>query len=72
MHYLSERTDNLARRLTKRLELAMAYNIYVEDRPYVSENYQIMNYGIGGKIGLHLDTASEDWAGGGRNVSVSL
>ena len=75
VHYLSERTDNLTRRLTKRLELAMAYNIYVADRPYVSENYQIMNYGIGGKIGLHLDTGDdiqENGVGGGRLLSLFL
>jgi len=56
VHYLSERTDKLTRRLTKRLELSMAYNMYLSDRPHTSENYQIMNYGIGGKISLHLDT----------------
>merc|ERR1719150_2040944 len=75
VHYLSERTDNLTRRLTKRLELAMAYNIYVADRPYVSENYQIMNYGIGGKIGLHLDTfdtQSDLGIGGGRFTTAML
>ena len=71
-HYLSERTDNLTLRLTKRLELAMAYNIYMENRSYVSENYLIMTYGNGGKIGLHLDAYPDDLVGGGRNVSVSL
>ena len=73
VHYLSERTGNLTRRLTKRLELATAYNIYMADRPYVSENYQIMNYGIGGKIGLHLDTGDdiqENGVGGGRLLSL--
>ena len=75
VHYLSERTDNLTRRLTKRLELAMAYNMYLADRPYTSENYQIMNYGIGGKIGLHLDgsTAQHDIGiGGGRFATAML
>ena len=66
VHYLSERTYNLTQRLSKRLELAMAYNIYIVDRPYVSENYHIVNYGIGGKVGLHLDTSEADKVGGGR------
>ena len=77
IHYLSERKDNLTQRLTKRLELAMAYNIYLADRPYTSENYQIMNYGIGGRIGLHLDTNPfNDWKengiGGGRFTTAML
>ena len=75
VHYLSERTDNLTQRLSKRLGLAMAYNIYLDDRPYTSENFQIMNYGIGGKIGLHLDTsnaAQENGIGGGRFTTAML
>ena len=69
VHYLSERTDNLTWRITKRLELAMAYNLYIADRPYTSENYQIMNYGIGGQISLHLDDRdipTDNEIGGGR------
>ena len=69
VHYLSERTDNLTWRITKRLELAMAYNLYIADRPYTSENYQIMNYGIGGQISLHLDDTNvptDNGIGGGR------
>ena len=66
VHYLSERTDNLTQKLSKRLELAMAYNIYIVDRPYVSENYHILNYDIGGKVGLHFDTSEADKVGGGR------
>ena len=74
IHYLSERTDNLTRRLTKRLELSMAYNMFLTDRPYTSENYQIMNYGIGGKIGLHLDgdPQGETAIGGGRFTTAML
>ena len=75
IHYLSERTDNLTGKLTKRLELAMAFNIYLPDRRYTSENYQIMNYGIGGKIGLHLDTSdtpSDNGLGGGRFTTAML
>ena len=75
IHYLSERKDNLTQRLTKRLELAMAYNIYLANRPYTSENYQIMNYGIGGKISLHLDTNTgqqEVGIGGGRFTTAML
>ena len=75
VHYLSERTDSLTGKLTKRLELAMAYNMYLAERPYTSENYQIMNYGIGGKIGLHLDTNNaqqENGIGGGRFTTAML
>jgi len=69
VHYLSERTDNLTFELTKRLELALGFKMYQPGRPYASENYQIMNYGIGGKINLHFDTfdkQSDLGIGGGR------
>ena len=74
IHYLSERTDRLTGKLTKRLELAMTFNMYTADRPYTSENYQIMNYGIGGKIGLHLDGEAESdiRIGGGRFTTAML
>ena len=42
VHYLSERTDNLTFGLTKRLELALGFNMYLPGRPYTSENYQVI------------------------------
>merc|ERR1711971_1018876 len=52
--YISERSDELAAKITKRLELAMGHRIYSPDYKYTAENYQIMNYGFGGSISLHL------------------
>jgi len=75
VHYLSERRDHLIYKLTKRLERALGFKMYAPGKPYVSENYQIMNYGIGGKIGLHLDTfdtQSELGIGGGRITTAML
>ena len=57
--FFSERSDTLAAKLTKRLELATGYRIFSPDYQYTAENYQIMNYGFGGSISLHLD-ASDD------------
>ena len=41
--------------ISKRIQLATNTRVYGEQ--YASENYQIMNYGIGGKITPHVDSA---------------
>ena len=51
--YANERLVPEAMVLSKKIELATKFNLYHED--YASENYQIMNYGIGGKITNHVD-----------------
>ena len=40
-------------RLTKRIELATSL---VLDRPYASEAYQVVNYGVGGQYDVHQDS----------------
>ena len=37
----------------------MGYRVYSKDYRYTAENYQIMNYGFGGSISLHLDAMDE-------------
>jgi hypothetical protein len=37
----------------------MGYRIYSPDYKYTAENYQIMNYGFGGSISLHLDSSND-------------
>jgi hypothetical protein len=59
VHYLSERMDDDMVHLTRRLELAMGYTIYTPGFRFTAENYQIMNYGLGGKISLHKDADSK-------------
>ena len=51
--YLNERSVPEAMVLSKRIELATGFKLYHEY--YASENYQVMNYGIGGKISSHVD-----------------
>ena len=63
------------RALSERVELATQFNL--THSRLDSENYQIMNYGIGGRIGLHLDTNPfNDWKengiGGGRFTTAML
>ena len=41
------------------MELALGYRVYSKDYRYTAENYQIMNYGFGGSISLHLDAMDE-------------
>ena len=51
---MSERKESIAKRLSDKVQLATRFNIY---RNYFdSENYQVMNYGIGGAINGHLDS----------------
>ena len=57
--YISERADELAEKMTKWLELAMGYKIHIPNKKYMAENYQIMNYGFGGSISLHLDAGND-------------
>ena len=54
--YANERLVPEAMVLSKKIELATKFNLYHED--YASENYQIMNYGIGGTISPHVDSDS--------------
>ena len=44
----------LAAMISNRIELVTGLNLYNEQ--FASENYQIMNYGIGGKITPHVDS----------------
>ena len=51
--YMNENLVSEAMVLSKKIELATHFRLYQED--YASENYQIMNYGIAGKISPHID-----------------
>merc|ERR1712079_933255 len=55
--YISERSDELAAKITRRMELALGYRIFRQNYRYTAENYQIMNYGFGGSISLHLEVS---------------
>ena len=51
--YMNEKLEKEAMVLSKKIELATHFRLYQED--YASENYQVMNYGIAGKISPHID-----------------
>jgi len=55
--YLSEDYDKDAAKLSKRVSLAL--NMVITGAKYASENYQVMNYGLGGSITGHLDTSRD-------------
>ena len=55
--YMNENLVPEAMVFSKRIELATRFNLNNEQ--YASENFQVMNYGIGGKISLHADTGAE-------------
>ena len=54
MLYLSEKSSSLMRSLSGRVELATQFNL--THSRLDSENYQIMNYGVGGLIDAHQDS----------------
>ena len=53
--YLSDKTYPLMERLTKRIETITKFDLSKEQ--FSSENFKIMNYGIGGKIFGHWDSS---------------
>ena len=75
--YISERTDKLALTLSRRLERALSLNIYTPEYRFSSENYQLMNYGFGGLISLHVDSNGvregfDNDIGGGRFTTAMV
>ena len=53
--YANEHRVKHARTLSDRIEKATRLNLY--KRELDSENYQVMNYGIGGTISGHVDSS---------------
>ena len=51
---MNEKLVPSAMKISQRIELATKLKLYSER--YASENYQVMNYGIGGKIAPHSDS----------------
>ena len=51
---MNEKLVSAAMKISNRIELVTRLNLYNEQ--FASENYQIMNYGIGGKITPHVDS----------------
>ena len=75
--YVSERSDQLAKTVTSRLEKALAFKIFTPEYRFSSENYQLMNYGFGGLISIHLDSSSgqetfDNGIGGGRFTTAMI
>ena len=52
--YMNEKLVPMAMTLSKKITLATRY--YMKNEKYASENFQVMNYGIGGRISGHLDS----------------
>ena len=53
--YMNEKLVPMAMDFSKKV--SQITRCRMKEEKYASENYQIMNYGIGGKIAMHLDTA---------------
>ena len=54
--YMNEHLVPEAMTISRKIERATKFNLYNEK--FASENYQIMNYGIGGTISPHVDSES--------------
>ena len=66
--YMNEKLIPKAMELSKNVELAMRFRLSHER--FASENFQIMNYGIGGKISPHIDSDNEGTFTELKNVSL--
>ena len=54
VRYLSHRRDRLASQINRKLSQAL--DLDLDGAPVPAENYQLMNYGLGGYIELHQDS----------------
>ena len=54
--YMNEKIYPSANAFSKRLNLALKFNVTSQ---FGSENYQVMNYGLGGTIVSHLDSTGK-------------
>ena len=45
--------------MSRRLELATGHKLYDPSYRFTADNYQIMNYGYGGAVSLHMDAAND-------------
>ena len=66
VRYLSHRRDPLASQINRKLSHAL--DLDLDGAPIPAENYQLMNYGLGGYIELHQDSNIE--RGGGVEGGV--
>ena len=57
--YLNELLVPEAMSVSKKIELATRFRLKHEH--YASENYQVMNYGLGGKISPHVDSIGRNF-----------
>ena len=57
VRYLNEKKWQVAMKISRRIEIITKFNICNEW--FSSENYQVMNYGIGGKISQHYDSRGQ-------------
>ena len=70
--YVSERTDLTALAISRRLEAALGLRVFQPGARFTAENYQLMNYGLGGVISLHLDEEGRADTGGGRFTTAMV
>ena len=52
--YMNEHRFEMAKQISNKIQHALRVNLY--NRLFASENYQVMNYGIGGRIEAHVDS----------------
>lgn len=60
VHYINEMQDAEARKISDRIEMLTGF--VLRNTKFDSENYQVMNYGLGGKISSHCDSRSGNHA----------
>ena len=55
--YMNEKLVPMAMDFSRKVTQITRYRL--KEEKFASENYQIMNYGIGGRISMHLDSVGK-------------
>ena len=58
VRYLSETHDNNAKKISDKVKQVTRF--VMKGNLLDSENFQVMNYGLGGTIGIHIDESNKD------------
>ena len=68
--YMNEKLVPMAMDFSRKVAQITRYRL--KDEVFASENYQIMNYGIGGRISMHLDSIGIKLSIVGMYVKISI
>ena len=66
--YMNELLVHEAQKISRNIELLT--KLHLKSDLYASENFQVMNYGVGGKISYHTDTLGLKFGNVGKLINL--